>query len=212
MNKKTALIGGAAALALVLGGVGIAVAVSGDNDGRLTGTTLERASNAALAEVGPGTVTSAEHTNDDGATYALEIRLDNGDEVDVELDESFGILWVGDYDAADGVFVPSSSAPTDDAASDAAAAAAASATAASATATAAAAAADAAAAAEATATSAEQRASAEAAAFAHVGSGTVTEFDISDDSDHLYEVEITLPSGEDVDVELDASFTVLRTN
>ena len=210
MNKKTALIGGAAALALVLGGVGIAVAVSGDNDGRLTGTTLERASNAALAEVGPGTVTSAEHTNDDGATYALEIRLDNGDEVDVELDESFGILWVGDYDAADGVFVPSSSAPTDDAASDAAAAAAASATAASATATAAAAAADAAA--EATATSAEQRASAEAAAFAHVGSGTVTEFDISDDSDHLYEVEITLPSGEDVDVELDASFTVLRTN
>ena len=210
MNKKTALIGGAAALALVLGGVGIAVAVSGDDDGRLTGTTLERASNAALAEVGPGSVTSAEHTNDDGASYALEVRLDNGDEVDVELDESFGILWVGDYDAADGVFVPSSSAPTDDAASDAAAAAAASATAASATATAAAAAADAAA--EATATSAEQRASAEAAAFAHVGSGTVTEFDISDDSDHLYEVEITLPSGEDVDVELDASFTVLRTN
>ena len=205
MNKKTALIGGAAALALVLGGVGIAVAVSGDDDGRLTGTTLERASNAALAEVGPGTVTSAEHTNDDGATYALEIRLDNGDEVDVELDESFGILWVGDYDAADGVFVPSSSAPADDAASDAAAAADAAATAA-----AAAAAADAAAAA--TATSAEQRASAEAAALAHVGSGTVTEFDISDDSDHLYEVEITLPSGEDVDVELDASFTVLRTN
>lgn len=88
MQKKTALITGAAALVLVLGGVGIAVAVNANDDGRLTGTTLERAGNAALAEVGTGTATSAERTNDNGASYAIEVRLDNGDEVDVELNLS----------------------------------------------------------------------------------------------------------------------------
>ncbi|TFD50218.1 hypothetical protein E3T55_09945 [Cryobacterium frigoriphilum] len=200
MQKKTALISGAAALVLVLGGVGIAVAVNADDDGRLTGTTLERASNAALAEVGTGTVTSAEHTNDDGASYAIEVRLDNGDEVDVELNDSFEVIWVGDYDSNDDDNNGSPAVPsaTADAAADAAAAEATAAAAAAAAAEAAA------------ATSGDARASAEAAALAAVGSGTVTEFDISDDNDHLYEVEVTLPSGEDRDVELDANFTVLR--
>jgi len=199
MQKKTALITGAAALVLVLGGVGIAVAVNANDDGRLTGTTLERAGNAALAEVGTGTATSAERTNDNGASYAIEVRLDNGDEVDVELNDSFEVIWVGDVDANDDTngtaSVPGASA-TADAAAEAAAAEAA---------TAAATAAEA-------ATSADARASAEASALAAVGSGTVTEFDLSDDTDHRYEVEVTLASGEDVDVEFDDNFTVLRVD
>jgi len=195
MHKKTALIFGAATLALVLGGVGVAAAVNAnDDDGRLTGTTLERASNAALAEVGTGTVTSAENTNDDGAAYALEIRLDNGDEVDVELNDSFDVIWVGDIDSSDDTATSGGAAavPTAHAAAEAAATAAA------------AAGADAG-----VAASAEARASAAAAALAAVGSGTVTEFEVSDDIDHLYEVEVTLATGADVDVELDADFTVL---
>jgi len=198
MRKKTALISGATALVLVLGGAGVAVAVNENgDDGRLTGETLERASNAALAEVGTGTVTSAENTNDDGATYALEVRLDNGGDVDVELNKSFDVIWVGNMDTNDDA---NSGAPAADPANtEAAAAAAASATSAANAANAAAA-----------ATSADARASAEAAALVAVGSGTVTEFDLSDDLDHLYEVEVTLDTGADVDVELDADFTALR--
>jgi len=53
---------------------------------------------------------------------------------------------------------------------------------------------------------------ASAAALAHVGSGTVTSVELSDDSDHAYEVEIDLGDGEDVDVELDAQFAVVKAD
>ena len=42
--------------------------------------------------------------------------------------------------------------------------------------------------------------------------GTVTEVERSDDFDHAYEVEITLDNGQDVDVELDASFAVVKVD
>lgn len=51
-----------------------------------------------------------------------------------------------------------------------------------------------------------------AAALAHVGSGTVVSVELSDDADHLYEVEIDLGDGEDIDVELDAEFTVVKAD
>ncbi|MDH6237723.1 PepSY domain-containing protein [Cryobacterium sp. CG_9.6] len=181
MKKKFVLIAAGAAIVVGLAGAGVAVAVSEMGDDTLSGETLERASNAALAEVGPGTVTSAERTDDGGPEYDLEVRLDNGDEIDVELDSAFQVVWTGNLDrnesTSGGTSEPSTSVaptatagPADDQADD--------------------------------------QANAEAAALAAVGSGTVTEFDRSDDSDHRYEVEITLPDGRDVDVELDAAFTV----
>lgn len=179
MKKKTAIIASAAGLVLVLGTAGITYAVTESGDGALTGNALERASNAALAEVGTGTVTSAERNDDGGSAYDLSVRLDNGDEVDVELNESFDVVWVGDFDRNDdGSYVPGASAAPSAATTAPAAAAA-------------------------------QQAAAEAAALAAVGSGRVTEFDRSDDADHVYEVEVTLDSGQDVDVELDAAFVVL---
>ena len=67
MKKKTTWIIAGAAAIVVLGGAGIAVAATDpfdqDNDA-LTGTSLERASDAALAEVGEGTVTEAERSDD----------------------------------------------------------------------------------------------------------------------------------------------------
>lgn len=51
---------------------------------------------------------------------------------------------------------------------------------------------------------------ASAAALTHVGSGTVVSVELSDDSDHVYEVEIELPGGDDVDVELDEGFAVVK--
>ena len=186
MNKKNVLIATAAGVVLVLAGAGIALAVSemGDNDGPLSGETLDRASNAALAEIGPGTVTSAERNDDGGSAYDLEVRLDDGTTVDVELNDSFDVVWVGDYDNDDtnnsnnNSSAPSAtpSATADTSAADLAA---------------------------------SERASAEAAALAAIGSGRVTDFDRDDDWDHLYEVEVTLDDGSDRDVDLDANFVVV---
>ena len=54
------------------------------------------------------------------------------------------------------------------------------------------------------------RATAGAAALAAIGSGRVTDFDMDDDWDHVYEVEVTLDDGSDRDVELDTNFVVVR--
>ncbi|TFD51136.1 hypothetical protein E3T43_17250 [Cryobacterium sp. Hh7] len=188
MNKKNILIATAAGVVLLLGGAGIALAVSdNDNDGPLTGETLDRASNAALAEVGPGTVTNADRNDDGGSAYDLEVRLDDGTTVDVELNDAFDVVWVGDYDTDDSNSSPSSAAPS------ASASATPSATADTSSAD----------------QAASDRASAEAAALAAIGSGRVTDFDRDDDWDHLYEVEVTLDNGDDRDVDLDANFVVV---
>lgn len=54
---------------------------------------------------------------------------------------------------------------------------------------------------------------ASAAALAEVGEGEVTEATGADsDDDHVYEVEIDLPNGEDVTVELDQDFGVVNVD
>jgi hypothetical protein len=52
------------------------------------------------------------------------------------------------------------------------------------------------------------RAKAEAAALAHTGGGQVTETEVGDE-DSYYEVEVTLPDGHQVDVQLDENFVVV---
>ena len=102
MNKRTRwLIGGALALALVGAGVGIGLAETNseeaneveetDGDQPLAGSDRERAEAAALEFVGGGTVTEVE-AGDDGAAYGVEIRADDGSQVEVQLDESFTVI------------------------------------------------------------------------------------------------------------------------
>jgi uncharacterized membrane protein YkoI len=91
MTRKLALI---AALVLALAAVaaGIAIAAGGGGDDEpLTGSTLARATAAALAHTGGGTVTETE-VGDDGAAYGVEVRLDDGSQVEVELDENFDVI------------------------------------------------------------------------------------------------------------------------
>lgn len=92
-KKKRWIVGAVIALALVAGGAGIAVATgaAGDDDQPLTGTTLERATAAALAHTGGGTVTETE-VGDDGAAYSVEVRLPDGKQVEVNLDSSFKVI------------------------------------------------------------------------------------------------------------------------
>ena len=59
----------------------------------ITGSALEKASNAALAYIGEGRVTDSEVGDEEGY-YEIEITLNNKREVDVHLDENFEVLSV----------------------------------------------------------------------------------------------------------------------
>jgi uncharacterized membrane protein YkoI len=86
------LTGAAVAVVLVGGGTGVAVAAtSGDDEEPLTGSTLDRAVDAALEETGGGTVVETE-AGDDGAAYSVEVRLDDGSQVEVNLDQDFEVI------------------------------------------------------------------------------------------------------------------------
>jgi hypothetical protein len=109
MNARTKWIAGTAVAVAVLGiGTGVAMAVGGgDDDTPLTGSTLDRATAAALEATGGGTVTETE-VGDDGAAYGVEVRLDDGTQVEVNLDEHFEVIGqeqdddgAGDEDGAD---------------------------------------------------------------------------------------------------------------
>ena len=81
-----------AVLAVALGAVTLtAVAQSGDDDQPITGPALEQATKAALEHTGGGTVTETE-VGDDGSAYGVEVRLDDGRQVEVNLDENFNVI------------------------------------------------------------------------------------------------------------------------
>jgi uncharacterized membrane protein YkoI len=91
MKRRLAIV---AAVVLALGAVGAGIAIAGgagDDDKPLTGSTLERASDAALEHTGGGTVIETE-VGDDGAAYGVEVRRDDGSVVEVELDENFEVV------------------------------------------------------------------------------------------------------------------------
>lgn len=103
MNARTRwLLGSALALGMVGAGVGIGLAEtpaddegnaeseSTDSDAPLTGADRERAEAEALKAVGGGTVTEVE-AGDDGAAYGVEIRRDDGSQVEVQLDADFAV-------------------------------------------------------------------------------------------------------------------------
>lgn len=95
-----------AVTALAAGGgasAGIALAAgASDDDKSLRGAALERATDAALAHTGAGTVVETE-AGDDGSAYGLEVRLADGRVVEVELDERFRVVGTeSDTDGANG--------------------------------------------------------------------------------------------------------------
>jgi uncharacterized membrane protein YkoI len=87
---------GVVALAL---GAAIANATMRDDGAALTGSTLQRASAAAVKAAGGGRVTETEHESEEGATYEVEVTKADGSEVEVLLDRSFNVVSVeGDQD------------------------------------------------------------------------------------------------------------------
>ncbi len=91
MTRKIAvMVAAGVALGTAVGGIAIA-AGSGDDDRPLTGSTLEKATAAALEHTGGGTVLETE-AGDDGAAYGVEIRLADGTQAEVSLDRSFNVI------------------------------------------------------------------------------------------------------------------------
>ena len=95
MQRRTkAVIAGGAAAAAILGGATWAMAGGADDDGTdtpITGSALQKASAAALAHTGEGRVTETE-VDDEESYYEVEVTLDDGSQVDVQLDEQFNVV------------------------------------------------------------------------------------------------------------------------
>jgi hypothetical protein len=102
MQRRTKIgIAAAAAIVATAAGTGAALAAGGgDDDGNetpISGTDLDKASAAALAHTGEGKVTETE-VGDEESLYEVEVTLDDGSQVDVQLDENFKVVG----DEADG--------------------------------------------------------------------------------------------------------------
>ena len=103
LNRKRIALIAASAVVVTAGTVGAAVAVSGDDDAQerpIPASELEQAEQAALEETGGGTVTGTE-VDDEESKYEVEVTLDNGSQVDVQLDESFQVVGTEDEGAED---------------------------------------------------------------------------------------------------------------
>jgi hypothetical protein len=57
----------------------------------VTGVELEQASDAALAHTGGGRVTETELGGEE-SLYEVEVTLDDGSQVDVQLDDQFNVV------------------------------------------------------------------------------------------------------------------------
>ena len=93
-RNKRVVLASIVAGGVVVGGAGAALAGNGDDDASdrpIEGSALQKASEAALAETGGGTVTETEQ-GDEESLYEVEVTLDNGDQVDVQLDEDFQVV------------------------------------------------------------------------------------------------------------------------
>jgi uncharacterized membrane protein YkoI len=177
-RKKVLWIGAAVAAALSIGGLGTAVAADqvGDDEDALSGDTLQRATDKAIAETGGGEVIDAEREDDGG--YEVEVRLPDGGERDVHLNEDYTVREVktddrdrNDSDDRDGAGRNDSDDRGD---SDR--------------------------------LTGDALKRAEQAALAETGGGTVT--DAERDDDGGFEVDVRLEDGSEADVDLNDDFTV----
>jgi uncharacterized membrane protein YkoI len=96
MKRRTKIaVASVAAVGVAAAGTGAALASgAGDDDGSevpITGAELDRASAAALEATGGGRVTETEK-GDEESLYEVEVTLDDGSQVDVQLDEHFAVV------------------------------------------------------------------------------------------------------------------------
>lgn len=94
LNRKRIAMVIAGAAVVTAGTVGTAGALSGDDDAQdrpIPAAELEQAEKAALEETGGGKVTETE-VDDEESRYEVEVTLEDGTQVDVQLDEDFQVV------------------------------------------------------------------------------------------------------------------------
>ncbi|MCR1782993.1 PepSY domain-containing protein [Nocardioides carbamazepini] len=186
LRRKRIILPTLAAVA-VIGAGGVFWAASADD---VSGGERDRVAAAAVEAAGGGEAVDVEKSDDPGEAYEVEVRLADGTEVDITLDQDLAVLTrdrdddryddrdddryddrdddrYDDRDGVDGVDAD------DRILSDA------------------------------------ERASAEQAALAAVGGGTVLDVDPSDDPGVAYEAEVRDAAGVEWDVDLDTAFAVV---
>ncbi len=93
-TRRWLAVGGAAAaavLALAVPAVAGGDVDAGETDQPITGEALDKASAAALDHLGEGRVTDTE-VDDEDSYYEVEVTLDDGRQIDVQLDEDFNVV------------------------------------------------------------------------------------------------------------------------
>ena len=97
MNRRMKIVLVAAAAAVAAGVAAAGVATAADTatddsaDVAISGTDLDRASEAALAETGGGEVVDSEAEDEENG-YEVEVNLDDGRQVEVQLDADFAVV------------------------------------------------------------------------------------------------------------------------
>ena len=95
MTRKRIFLVLGVVVILALAGTGGAMAFVagplGDDDQPITGTALAACTAAALTAYPGGTVTETE-VGDDGAAYGVEIRLQDGSQIEVHLNEGCQVI------------------------------------------------------------------------------------------------------------------------
>lgn len=146
------------------------------------GDERDRVETAAVTAAGGGKAVDVEKSDDRGEAYEVEVRLEDGREVDITLDDDLRVVErdADDADDADDLVGTGSTGgaverpDADD-----------------------------------RLLSTAERTAVEKAALAAVGGGTVVDVDPSDDPGVAYEVEVRDRSGAEWDVDLDAAFAVV---
>ncbi|MCR6031554.1 hypothetical protein GGQ22_08845 [Nocardioides sp. zg-579] len=181
LRSKRVILPAVAAIA-VLGIGGTVWATTASADGTVEGGERDRVAAAAVQAVGSGEAVDVETSDDPGEAYEVEVRLPDGGEVDVALDQDLALVGqdtddrddTDDTDDTDDIDGPGDR-DADDRVLDPA-----------------------------------ERKAAEKAALDAVGGGTVTDVEASDDPGEAYDVEVRATDGTEWDVELDADLQVLR--
>jgi uncharacterized membrane protein YkoI len=89
LRSKRVIISSAAAVAVLgVGGVAWGATASAD----VSGSERDRVASAATEAVGGGTATEVESSDDRGEAYEVEVRTEDGTEMDVALDEDLGVV------------------------------------------------------------------------------------------------------------------------
>ncbi|GAB7046296.1 PepSY domain-containing protein [Catenuloplanes indicus] len=89
LRSKRVIVSTVAVVAALGIGGGVWATAAGADVGQ---AERDRAGTAAVQAVGGGTVVDVEGDDEDGAAFEVEVRKDDGTEVDVALDKNFAVL------------------------------------------------------------------------------------------------------------------------